>query len=282
MMKSENKDTVAHSIFSNLGRLEVVECGNGPQTLVLWPSVFTDHKIYSGLVERLPDQYRYLLIDGPGHGGSDGPTEEFSMAQCADALAAVLDHFGLETAIVGGTSWGGLVAAHFVLSAPERAQALILLNTPMEIDENKQQLSSRLIAFGARWMLRTKLFRNGVANSFFSMDAQRRNEAYMSSFHDMLKGAEAVRLSTAIRSVMLRGEPLKKRMHEIQIPTLVIAGEDDAMYPTQVQADAADRAPKGRFALVPGKHISAVECADEVADLIRDHLAKIELAEAVS
>lgn len=273
MTDIETATPVSHRIKTDLGRLHVVKAGSGPETIVLWPSIFTDHRIYDDIVARLGMSYRFLLIDGPAHGQSDGGDVEFTMAACGAAMAQVMDHFGLEKAIVGGTSWGGITAAHLALAAPERAKALVLMNTPMEIDAASPGLKARSIASGARWMLRSNVFRNGVAKSFFSPEVLKANRAYAQAFHNMLKSADPSRLATAIRSVILRGTPLKDRMSDLTVPTLVIAGKEDEMYPIAVQAEAALLAPKGRFEPVGGKHISVVERPDEVSALLRDFIA---------
>ena len=264
---------VSHAVETSLGRLHVVETGAGPQTIVLWPSIFTDHRIYDGIVARLGGSFRFLLIDGPGHGRSGGGGTEFTMEACGEAMAEVMDHFGLDSAHVGGTSWGGIAAAHLALAAPERARTLVLMNTPMEIDAARPGLPARLIAGGARWMPGWRVFRNGVAASFFSREVLAADPAQASAFHSMLKSADPSRLATAVRSVILRGTPLKDRMSGLTVPTLVIAGREDGMYPLAVQAEAALLAPRGRFEPVGGKHVSVVERPDEVAAILRDFLA---------
>lgn len=273
MIHIETAPPVTHVVTTDLGRLIVVEAGSGPETIMLWPSIFTDHRIYDEIVARLGVSYRVFLIDGPAHGQSEGGENEFTMETCGAAMAQVMDHFGFEKAIIGGTSWGGITAAHLALAAPERAKALVLMNTPMEIDAARPGLKARSIASGARWMLRSKFFRDGVAKSFFSPEVLKANRAYAQAFHTMLKSADPSRLATAIRSVILRGTPLKDRMSDLTVPTLVIAGKEDEMYPIAVQAEAALLAPKGRFEPVGGKHISVVERPDEVSALLRDFIA---------
>lgn len=259
---------VSHFIATVLGRLHVVETGQGPETIVLWPSIFTDHHIYDQLVEVLGTSCRFLLVNGPAHGRSDGGPDEFTMEDCAKAMGAVMDHFDLDTAIVGGTSWGGITAAHLALLSPSRVKALALMNTPMQIDAARPGLKARFIASGARWALRTATFRNGVAESFFSDDVLAANTTYARAFHAMLQMARPAQLATAIRSVILRGTPLIDRMEELTVPTLVIAGTEDAMYPISVQAEAALLAPNGHFAPVGGKHISVVERPKQVAEAL--------------
>ena len=259
-------------VKTQMGRLAVQARGHGERTIILWPSIFTDHRIFERLARTLGDNLRFILVDGPGHGQSAGVETEFSMGDCAKALRDVMDHYGLQSAILGGTSWGGLVAAEFALSTPDRVDALILMNTPMEIDGSRPSLSSRMIALGARWGLRTRTFRNGIAKSFFDPDSLAMQPEYQGAFHAMLKAANPRTLAPAIRSVILRGAPLLPRMKELVVPTLVIAGEDDAMYPLEVQAEAALMAPRGRFEPVPGRHISAVDAPSEVATAIADFL----------
>ena len=75
---------------------------------------------------------------------------------------------GLRRAVVGGVSWGGLTAAEVAMSAPGRVEALVLMNTPMDIDGDRPSFGDRMIAFGARWMAGLKIFRDGVARSFFA------------------------------------------------------------------------------------------------------------------
>jgi len=264
--------TTSHFVETHLGRLHVAQAGTGEEVIVLWPSIFTDHHIYDDLVCQLGHSYRFMLVDGPAHGQSDGTSSEFTMQDCADALDVILDHFGIEQAVVGGTSWGGIVAAHLALSHGSRVKKLILINTPMEINREKPGLKARMIAAGARWMLKSALFRNGVADSFFTPSVFAANARLSESFHSMLKAANPKSLAAAIRSVILRGSPLIERLPEISVPTLVIAGKEDSMYPISVQANAALLLEKGKFVAVDGKHISVVEQPEATAQAITDFL----------
>ena len=265
----------SHRVPTGLGQLHVVEIGTGSEAIVLWPSIFTDHHIYDELARRLSDRFRFLLIDGTGHGQSEGLVKGFTMLQCAQAIETVMDVFGLEAAIVGGTSWGGLASAELALVSPARVKAVVLMNTPMEIDERSPKISARMIAAGARWMLGTSAFRKGVAKSFFSDTALLANPGYAQHFHNMLRSVEAAPLAAAARSVLLRGRPLKDRLNGLTMPVLVIAGKADPMYPIEGQAHAASLAPKGRFEPVNGKHISVLEEPVAVAEILQDFAREV-------
>jgi len=273
MIPIQSESVSERFIATSLGQISVVSIGQGDKTVVLWPSIFTDRHIYGGLVKALGSQYRFLLIDGPGHGRSPGIEREFSMVDCGEAIAQVMNAFELENAVVGGTSWGGMAAAELALQSPERVSALILMNTPMEIGAKKPSIQSRMITFGSRWMLRFKVFRNGVAKSFFNSTSLQRNKIYAKAFHTMLRETDSKRLSVAVSSVLLHGSPLKARLSEIKVPTLVIAGIEDSMYPLTTQATAALHIPQGRFDPVPGQHISVIDALESVTIAIHDFLS---------
>lgn len=260
-------------VTTPLGDLAVRVTGFGPAKVVLWPSIFTDGHIYDGLVSRLAAEATFFLIDGPGHGLSPGVSREFTMAEAASACLSVMDSFGLARALVGGVSWGGLVAAEVALTAPGRIEGLVLMNTPMDISGAYPKFRDQMIAFGARWMVRGKIFRDGVAGSFFDPGTLASNPSYSQAFHGMLAASDPVALSASVRSVILHGEPLRSRLARISVPTLLIAGKEDALYPLEGQASAALLLQDGRFEPVAGRHISPVEAPDEVAASLRAFLS---------
>ena len=62
------------------------------------------------------------------------------------------------------------------------------------------------------------------------------------------------------------------------MPALIIAGMEDAMYPIDVQAEAALFARNGRFEPVPGKHISVLDAPDRVVEILDDFLTAEQIA----
>ena len=261
-------------ISTSLGEIAVQVVGDGPQKVVLWPAIFTDHHIYDRLVDGLASAATFVLIDGPGHGRSPGVAREFTLGETAAAMLSVMDALGIDRATVGGVSWGGMVAAEATLKAPERVERLILMNTPMDICGAHPKFGDRLVALGARWMLNREVFRNGVARSFFKPESLSRDPDASRSFHAMLSRADPVRLSAAVRSVILRGQPLRPRLSAITAPTLVISGINDGLYPLEGQASAALRLQDGRFAPVEGCHISPIDAPEEVKSLIKAFLTE--------
>lgn len=264
---------------SPLGEIAFRIVGSGPRKVVLWPSIFTDSRVYDGLVASLSGDATFYLIDGPGHGASPGLERDFTMSEAVAAWLSVMDAAGLSSAVVGGVSWGGLVAAEVALAAPERVEGLILMNTPMDLGSARPAAGDHMIAFGARWLGRTAFFRAGAASSvlgpFFGPGVLARNPAYREAFYDMLRNCDPARLAAAIRSVLLRSQPLRPRLPEIAAPTLLIAGEEDTRCPFEAQASAALEIADVRFQPVPGRHVSPIEAPEPVAEAIGTFLREV-------
>jgi pimeloyl-ACP methyl ester carboxylesterase len=80
----------------------------------------------AGLVDRLRERHRVILIDSRGHGESDKPHSGYAYAfsQRAGDVVAVLDEAGVERADYFGYSLGGWIGLGVARYAPERVRAL--------------------------------------------------------------------------------------------------------------------------------------------------------------
>jgi 3-oxoadipate enol-lactonase len=235
----------------------------------LWPSIFTDHVIYSSLVQHWRGKRRLILIDGPGHGASEGPKEKtYSMQACALAMKEILDSKSIQSAVVGGTSWGGLVGGEFAILYPQRTRAVILLNTPFYTTQGGASMGEKFITWGSASLLGTDLFTNGVARSFFLPATREAGGPIMTHFHMGLHQSDSKALSTAIRSVLIERTALADRLAQIHVPALVVAGLQDGMYPLEMQRDAVKQLKLGKLEVVDSQHISVVDKPAEVAKML--------------
>jgi len=88
-------------------------------------------RMWDGQVAAFADRYRLVLWDMRGHGQSGDPADpaRYSHALTVGDMAAVLDACGIERAIIGGLSLGGVMSLAFHLAYPERVRALMLFDT---------------------------------------------------------------------------------------------------------------------------------------------------------
>ncbi len=139
----------ARQVITRVGALAVRDtgpAGTQGQTIVLWPSILADYRIYRHPIEVWRGRHRIVAIDGPGHGESGRSPGAISMHDCGQALGEVLDELTIrEPVVVVGTSWGGLVAGEFALSQPRRTLAVVMLNTPVIKAPDGPSLSDRFV-----------------------------------------------------------------------------------------------------------------------------------------
>ncbi|MEU6231594.1 alpha/beta hydrolase [Kitasatospora sp. NPDC047058] len=96
--------------------------GDGLPLVMVHPGV-GDSTIWDRVLSALDGRYRVIRYDARGYGRSPAPTAAYSPA--AD-LTAVLDHFGLERAVLVASSMGGAASVSLTLAAPERVAGLAL------------------------------------------------------------------------------------------------------------------------------------------------------------
>ena len=110
-------------------RLVYDEYGSGPRTLVLLHGLLLSRRMHAPLAGALAERgNRVLCLDLLGHGDSDRPVDmwRYSMPGFGEQVVALLDHAGVDEAVVGGTSLGANVALEVAVQAPERLRGLIV------------------------------------------------------------------------------------------------------------------------------------------------------------
>jgi 3-oxoadipate enol-lactonase len=267
----------ARQVPTRVGRLAVRDTGPAGadgEVVVLWPSILSDHRIYRAQIEAWRDRHRLVVVDGPGHGDSGPAPEPFTMADCGEALREVLDALGIDRpVVVVGTSWGGLVAGEFALARPQRTRAVVMLNTPVHTALGGPDVGDRFVAWGARWIHGTRLYRDGVARAFFLPATRERGGPVLDDFHRHLREADGAALARSVRAVLIEREPLVPRLRGIAAPTLFVAGRHDTMYPLEGLRDAASTLPRGRFEVLETAHISVMDAPAQATALIYEFLA---------
>ena len=85
--------------------------------------------------------FKLIAVDLLGHGASDSPADaaRYAIEPCIHDLCAVLDRFGIDSAVVLGYSMGGRVALQFALARPERVRALILESASPGIEDEGER-----------------------------------------------------------------------------------------------------------------------------------------------
>jgi pimeloyl-ACP methyl ester carboxylesterase len=116
--------------FTHQGRrIAYRSYGSGSRVIVMTHGLLMNNRMFAKLGPTLASRgHRVITVDMYGHGESDQPhdMEAYSMTLFGSDVVALLDHLGLEQAVIGGTSLGANVSLEVAVQAPSRVRALVL------------------------------------------------------------------------------------------------------------------------------------------------------------
>src|SRR6266540_972997 len=127
-------------------KLYYEDAGGDGTPVVLSHGYLMDHQMFHQQVEALKERYRVITWDQRSHGETESTLDPADFWDFAEDLAGLLDHLGIERAVLGGVSQGGFLSLRFALKHPDRVLGLILIDTQggLEDDEKVSQYDAFL------------------------------------------------------------------------------------------------------------------------------------------
>ena len=109
--------------------LHYVTGGQGAPTIVFVHGWCSNATHFEAQLTAFSKTHGVLAIDRRGHGASEAPERGYNVQQHANDLAAVLDHEKISSAVIVGHAGGCPSVLQFANDAPDRCEALVLLDT---------------------------------------------------------------------------------------------------------------------------------------------------------
>jgi pimeloyl-ACP methyl ester carboxylesterase len=231
--------------------------GTGP-TLVLLHGVGSSLHTWDVWVERLAPDYRIIRIDLPGHGltGSDPSIERYQTPYMVDKLEKFLNKLNIDDIYLAGNSWGGYISWNYALHRLDRVKKLILLDAvgfPQDMP-----FFMNLAALPAMGEL------NGVMMPKFIMDMNLKaafgdgdkvtDELRQRYFDLTMRQGNRAALINVLRTLkeQFNNSNLGGRVKEIQIPTLLMWGDQDHWVPLNIMQQFEQALPNSQSIVYKG------------------------------
>ncbi len=233
--------------------------GDG-QAVVFIHAGIADRRMWDPQFSAVPEGFRLVRLDLRGHGESPLGDSSFSNH---DDVIAVLDHLGIDRAVVVGCSMGGGTAFDLALAAPDRVSGLVLVGTEspgFEADEYEPPQWPELVkAYKARDLermaeLEAEIWVVGHGRAL--ADADRKVFDLVVEMDLPLLAGEQMRdeLTVAL------DPPRSGRMSEISVPVLVVVGEHDLPDVRAAASHLAETLGHHEAIVIPGAaHLANLE-----------------------
>jgi len=108
--------------------LAISHAGLGPEPVILLHGITAQHRAFNAAARLIAPSRPVVGMDLRGRGDSEKPESGYGLEAHVEDVMRVMDHLGLETAVLAGHSTGAFVALKAALMRPDRITSLILLD----------------------------------------------------------------------------------------------------------------------------------------------------------
>lgn len=255
--------------------LNVAESGTG-LPLLLVHGFPLDHTMWQSQAGALAREAFVMAPDLRGFGASDAGGESVSMEDFADDLAALLDARAVKAPVVFcGLSMGGYIAWQFFLRHRTRLRGLILCDTRAVADtpaaaEMRVANAQRVLTEGMGFLA------EGMLDKLFAAETRQRRPELVDATRRVMLAAPPRGVAAALRGMAVRPD-VSAWLPQMDLPALVVCGQEDAISTVAEMRGLAQRLPQARFVEIAGAgHMSPLEQPQAVNAAIREFLAGLD------
>jgi 3-oxoadipate enol-lactonase len=244
----------------------------GASLVVLSHSLGSSLAMWETQMDALRMHYRVLRYDTRGHGDTQVSGGTYSFDLLAEDALALMDALHLERAHWVGLSMGGMIGQALALSHPARLTSLALCDTAASLPPDSQ----------AVWTERIRTAREkGLAHLVEGTMERWFTPPFLSLNPPEVRHIREIFLTTPVEGYIGCSEAIRRldhleRLHEIDIPTLILVGSEDLGTPVSASEAMRERIWAARLCVIPSAaHLSNVEQAEvfnrELLAFFKDH-----------
>ncbi|HPW56809.1 MAG: alpha/beta fold hydrolase [Thermoanaerobaculaceae bacterium] len=230
-------------------RLAVVVGGEGVPVVLLHGFPLSS-AIWDPIRPSLESVCRLVTPDLRGMGRSERPAGSYSLEVLAEDVLRLVDALALERFVLGGHSMGGYVALRFAARWPERLAGLVFVGSKAEADPPpgrvvRQEAIAEIGRYGAERYL------EGFVPRLVGRTTHQEHPELLPRLRAIVAGTPAHVLQ-GCQQAMLERPDSTSLLPTLDVPALVVVGEEDSFVPIATAQGMAAELPQGRLAVIPG------------------------------
>lgn len=229
-------------------KLQVAEYGDAGPPLVLIHGIGSRGVSWWPVIDQLAHEFRLIVPDLRGHGGSDKPGSGYLIPDYANDLGALIDVFGIRRPLIVGHSLGGIIAWQWASANPRRAAGIVIEDSPLHGGDDVLPLFESWIELASLTPDEAAARYHLEHPDWTREECERRAESITSTHLGVFK---------ELRAEQVGGEDRFGRIAAIDTPMLLIRGDESAggMVTAGDAARFLDIAQHGSVAQIPtGSH----------------------------
>ncbi|OGT44856.1 MAG: hypothetical protein A3E82_06240 [Gammaproteobacteria bacterium RIFCSPHIGHO2_12_FULL_38_11] len=243
--------------------------------LVLIGGMTSDHQVWKSALRLLTPHFRVLIFDNRGAGQSGSPDYPYTMEMMATDTLQLMDALAIKRAHIIGHSMGGAIAQQIALTEPEKINKLILVCTRAKISTIGSMIFS----------MREKLQATGMKDDvlaeyvmpFLFSETFLQNKINVKGFAHWTIQNPFPQTAMGYRNQLnaTKTRDFTDQLYKINIPTLVISGEEDIISPARYGKKIAKLLGNGKFISIPDcAHMPHVEKSKAFFEIVMDFLCR--------
>ncbi len=241
--------------------------GQGDTTLVFIHGVGMNQYVWQPQIDYFSDTYRIVVYDLLGHGGSPMPSEDASLEEYSDQLAALLEHLGINDVSLIGHSTGALISIEFTLRYPDKVTRLIPLNIVYKRDDQQ----SRSVLARANQVLEQEQITgiDTTLDRWFSNKTDQSSLERIAVIRDYLSQVNPVGYGRTYKMFAQSDKVFVGRLDQLDVPVLYLTGDDDPNSTPWMSEQMAQETPQGEvFSIAQEAHMMAYISPEKVNPII--------------
>jgi 3-oxoadipate enol-lactonase len=256
--------------------LDVNEFGEGNSPTVIFIHAFPlCCRMWDPQIDAFKNKYHVVVYDLRGFGYSEIHDCHLTVDDHADDLMALIESLRLERPIICGLSMGGYIALRAMEKYGNMFKGAILADTKSEADVNAAKLKRaeqmRMIKRGEK-----EKFFDGFLALALSERTQKERPATAAFLKEIMSWQKEEGITGALLTLAARTDTTEG-LDKIDIPTLIIEGEEDKVVPPEFAKSLNERIRNSKLVMIPGAgHFPNLENTKEFNRAVEEFLTNIE------
>jgi 3-oxoadipate enol-lactonase len=240
-------------------RIRFEDSGGDGAPVILSHGFLMDREMFAPQVQALHPEFRVITWDERGFGETEFDGQPFTYWDSARDCLGLLDHLGIDQAVLGGMSQGGFLSLRAALLAPARVRALVLIDTQSGTEDAEHLPAYRQMQ--ETWLTMGPIDELTQAISGLIIGDPVVSEAWIAKWRELPHEA-----MNEPANCLFEREDLTDRVAEITCPAIIFHGTVDMSIPAAKAHELSERLPGSTgVVLVEGAaHASNLTHPDQV------------------